>query len=278
MSFVLSKIVGALLAPMTLLLLALAVAFVTARWRPRLSRGLLGLSLLLVLALSTVPIDHWLIDPLEHRFPDALTLQPGHVDGIIVLGGAILNTDIPFNGQPGLGDAGERATAFFELARRYPDARLVFSGGGGGIPSPAGVSEADSAKVLFNGMGLSEDRVIYERESRTTWENAQFSKQLVRPKPGERWLLVTSAWHMPRAVGCFRRNGWPVIAYAVDYLGYSDKAWLGFDAPHVLLGLNYAVKEWIGLVSYHLMGRTDTWLPSETRSDFRETPPTLAPT
>jgi uncharacterized SAM-binding protein YcdF (DUF218 family) len=272
MSYVLSKLIWALLAPMSLLLIALTIALLTMRRSPALSRSLIGASLLLVLALLVTPLDHWLVDPLQHRFPPALELQLDRVDGIIVLGGAIQNDDIPFNGQAALSEAGERATAFFQLSRRFPDARLVFTGGSGSIPSPRGVSEADSARVLFEGMGLADERVIYERESRNTWENALFSKQLVRPQPGERWLLVTSAWHMPRAVGCFRQNGWPVIAWPVDYLGYDKPPWFGFDAPHHLVTLNYALKEWIGLLSYHLMGRTDAWLPRETRSDFRAVP------
>lgn len=276
MSLSVSKLAWAILAPTTLLLIALTLAFLLYRRRPALSRGLLGAAWLFVFAISALPVDRWAIEPLQQRFPPATALQPGHVDGVIVLGGAILNTDIPLSGLPALGEPGERATTFFVLAQRYPDAKLVFSGGNGPIPPPPGVSEADSAKALFTAMGLPPDRVIYERDSRTTWENVVFSKALVAPKPGERWLLVTSAWHMPRAVGCFRANGWPVIAFPVDYLGYNDKAWFGFDAPHVLVGLNYAIKEWIGLVSYHLMGRTDTWLPRETRSDFRDAPPAPA--
>lgn len=277
MIFFLSKALWALASPAGLLAITLLAAFLAARRRPGLSRGLVGTALVMVLALLLTPLDHWVVDPLQHRFPAANDLELDRVDGIIVLGGAISNTDLPFNGLPGLSDAAERVPAFFILAQRYPQAKLVFAGGGGGIPAPQGVSEADSARVLFKAMGIAEDRVIYERNSRTTWENAQFSKAIVQPQPGERWLLVTSAWHMPRAVGCFRASGWPVIAWPVDYIGYYWRPWFGFEAPARLTTLNYAIKEWIGLVSYHLMGRTDAWLPRETRSDFRETPPARSP-
>ncbi len=262
MNFVISKIIGALFAPGTVLMLVLLLAWGWARRRPRASRLLLGVALGFVTLLSVTPIGRWAIDPLQHRFPPAKTLDLDHVDGIILLGGAITNDDLTFTGLPALTSAGERATTFLALARRFPDARLVFSGGGGGIPSPPGVSEADSARILFPAIGLPAERIVFERESRTTWENAQFSKALVQPRPGERWLLLTSAWHMPRAIGCFRASGWPVTAYAVDYLGYSDKPWFGFEAARNLEALTLAVKEWIGLVGYHLQGRTDAWLPS----------------
>lgn len=102
------------------------------------------------------------------------------------------------------------------LARRYPQARLVFTGGsgnlGGGSPS-----ESEIVGRYADPMGLPRTRLILEDRSRNTRENAAFTADMVKPKPGERWLLVTSAWHMPRAIGCFRQAGFAVIAYPVDY-------------------------------------------------------------
>lgn len=110
---------------------------------------------------------------------------------------------------------------------------------------------------------MPRDRLILEERSRNTRENARFSAELANPKPGERWLLVTSAWHMPRAVGCFRRAGFPVTAYPVDYrtAGPRDATRFNTFASDGLLEFDLAVKEWIGLVAYKLAGYTDAWMP-----------------
>ncbi|GAC1625005.1 MAG: YdcF family protein [Nevskia sp.] len=275
MNFLLSKLVGGLLAPGTLLLLALALAFALQRRRPRLSRGLLGGALLFVAALSLLPLGRWLIWPLETRFPAPSALKLDHVDGILVLGGAVnaLDTQL-MHGEVNLNDAAERMTAFVALARRYPEARLVWSGGSGyALGAAATQSESVPAQALFESLGVEASRVVYERASRNTWENAVFSKRLVEPRPGETWLLVTSAWHMPRSVGIFRRIGWPVLPYPVDYLEVDPAAWGRFEASRELYAITVAIKEWLGLASYRLMDRTDALLPGADPSTQEGTHP-----
>lgn len=256
MGFVLSKIAWALISPCALLFFALAAAWLWQRRRPALSRGLVGLCAVFLGVQLLCPVGSWVIAPLEHRFdrPD-----PAKVDGIVVLGGAVETAEsIP--GDLSLNDAAERITTMVALARRYPGARLVYSGGSGLARHP-GPGEAGEVKPLLEAMGLPDERVIYEDRSRNTWENAIYSKQLVQPKPGETWLLVTSAWHMPRAIGCFRSAGWPVVAYPVDYLSRNLR-WANFDAPRQLYTISLAEKEWIGLLAYRLMGRTDALFPA----------------
>jgi uncharacterized SAM-binding protein YcdF (DUF218 family) len=277
MSFVFSKIVWALLAPGSLLLMVLALAFFFAWKRPRSSRALLGLALLFVAALTLTPIGRWVIEPLQNTVPTPNQLQLNKVDGIIVLGGAIGPGDLEPTGLPSLNEAAERMTAFVELAHRFPGARLVYTGGNGFALDDSGFVEADTARTLFGSLGLQSNRMVFENKSRNTWENAQLSQRILDPKPGETWLLVTSAWHMPRALGCFRTLGWSVVPYAVDYQGREPVRWFAFDTSRELVWLTTAVREWIGLVSYHLLGRSDVWLPGETRSDFRETPLATAP-
>jgi uncharacterized SAM-binding protein YcdF (DUF218 family) len=258
-SFVLSKLVWALLSPLSLLFLALLLALLLQRRRPALSRGLLALGLLFIAALGLTPLAHWAVLPLQQRFPIPAQL-PARVDGIVVLGGAIS----PQNDQPGqtaLNPPAERVTNFVILAQRYPDARLVYSGGSGEVRDQS-MREADAAKPLLEALGIAPQRMIYERDSRNTWENALYSKKLADPKPGETWLLITSAWHMPRAVGCFRRAGWSgIVPYPVDFQD-TQPEWGGFDADGHLYALGMAEKEWIGLLAYHLMGRTDALFPA----------------
>lgn len=258
MGFFLSKLVFALTTPTTLLLLALLGAWWWQRRRPRLSRGLLGSCILFLLALAMLPLVHWTATPLEQRFP-----QPGRldkVDGIVVLGGALdLQGTLDLK-QPALNGAAERMTAGVALSRQYPQARLLFSGGSG-LLRPQRYSESQLARALFESLGVDPARTLYEDRSRNTWENAVYSKVVADPRPGETWLLVTSAWHMPRAVGCFRQAGWSVVPYPVDYVG-NDGRFGGFNLAQELLDLGGIEKEWLGLVAYHFMHRTDALFPA----------------
>ena len=123
-----------------------------------------------------------------------------------MLGGAVDQNLTEARGIPALNGAAERMTEFVVLARRYPEAKLVFTGGQGSLVH-GGTTEADVARRLFDALGVPEARVTYEDEARNTWENALLTRRLVEPKPGETWLLVTSASHMPRSVGAFRQAG-----------------------------------------------------------------------
>src|SRR6202035_357775 len=154
-------------------------------------------------------------EPLEDRFPpwDA---SRGAPDGIVVLGGAIDPEFAAARGVTDLNEAAERVTEVAELARKYPAARILYSGGSGRLMFRGG-AEATFAATLIETFGVPKSRLILEDQSRNTWENAIFSLPLAAPKPGERWLLVTSGYHMPRSIAAFRKAGFEVEAYPVDY-------------------------------------------------------------
>jgi uncharacterized SAM-binding protein YcdF (DUF218 family) len=251
MSFILSKLVWAVLTPGTLLLIIVATAWATHRRYPLCSRGLLLVATVFLAALSISPIGSWVLRPLESQYPAGPTGDLP-VDGIIVLGGGLDAEGSVLAGIPTLNDAAERLTTFVALARAYPKARLVFSGGSGDPLSPS-IREADQVKALFSSLGLAPERVIYERDSRNTYENALYSKKLIQPQAGQRWLLVTSAWHMPRAVGCFEKAGWQITPYPVDFRSSSQAHWAMFLPERQLDMVTIGVREWIGLVSYRLM-------------------------
>jgi uncharacterized SAM-binding protein YcdF (DUF218 family) len=180
----------------------------------------------------------------------------------VALGGGVTPDVAAAHNGPALNEAGERMTTVVELARRYPAARIVFSGGNGSL-TDAGETEAQAAQQLFDRLGVAAGRIELEDKSRNTLENALFSKALVMPKPGERWLLVTSAYHMPRAVGVFRRAGFPVEAYPVDWRtrGSEDLARLFATVSEGLSRTDTAVHEWLGLVVYWLTGRSSELFP-----------------
>ncbi len=260
MFFALSKIVWFLASPVNLAIAGLALASLLAFTRFARAGRWLGLFCATVLvALAFSPLSRILVRPLEDRFPQQV-VHSGKVDGIIVLGGAIgvAREDIVLN------NAAARMTKAVELARAHPEAKLVFTGGGANLLSQVVRTEADGARLLFLGLGLPEERLVLEDQSRNTLENALFTRRLVDPKPGERWLLVTSAWHMPRAMGVFRQAGFDVEAFPVDFLSSGERA--DFFRPYrkAARGLDIAddtFKEWVGLVVYWLAGYSDSLFP-----------------
>ena len=209
--FWLSKLVWLFLSPDSLLLILLIVAWVLARRGfHRRAKQLLGVVVIVLIVIALLPAGEWVFYPLEKRFPTNPML-PDHVDGIIVLGGTENAVRSALWNQVEMGDAAERDLAFLMLARRYPDARLVFSGGSGSMVDH-GHKAVEVMKRLCEEQGLNLSRVVLEGRSRNTCENVRFSKALVQPAPGETWILVTTAWHMPRSVGIFRKAGWSILS------------------------------------------------------------------
>jgi uncharacterized SAM-binding protein YcdF (DUF218 family) len=164
-------------------------------------------------------------------------------------------------GQPTLTGAAERLTEFVSLARHYPEARLVFTGGSGNLFDQT-LKETLVARAVFAQLGLDVNRITFEDRSRNTYENAVLTRDLVAPKPEETWLLITSAMHMPRAHGAFVKVGWRILPYPVDYQTSGSYDWrLGFSLASGLGGISDALHEWIGLVAYRAMGWTDGIFP-----------------
>ncbi len=261
MFFDLSKLAAVFVQPGNDLLIALAAGAVLLWTRARRAgRIVVSLAVLGFLAIAVIPVGTLLLVPLENRFPAAQ--PPDRLDGIIVLGGEVAQRLSAARGQPTLKGGGGRMTAFMALARQHPEAKLVFTGGSGLLAHPE-LTEAPVARAFLAQQGLDTSRVVFEDRSRNTWQNALYTKALVHPAPGSAWLLITSASHMPRAYGCFRRVGWPVIPYPVDYdtTGRYDPT-PQFNLAGGLGRLNAAVHEWVGLVVYRVMGYTEALLPA----------------
>ncbi|PWS36898.1 YdcF family protein [Falsiroseomonas bella] len=259
--FVASKLFWSVVRPNTLALV-LAVLGAALLWHGRrFGRWPLALGLGWYVAVFVLPVSALLTLPLEDRFARAAP-PPEQVAGVVVLGGAVEQQLTEARGIPALNGAAERMTEAVALARRYPEARIVFTGGSSAIV-PGGPTEADTARRLFADLGLPPERLVFEDESRNTWENAVLTRRAVEPKPGETWLLVTSASHMPRSMGCFRQAGWQVLPWPVNYTTARDPAlWWQWPFPTRLNQAEWALREWVGLVAYRLMGRTDALFPA----------------
>lgn len=261
MFFYASKILWMLAQPSNLLLLlVLAGTLALLIRRHRLAAWLLVPTAAVLALVGLLPVGDWLALPLENRFP-ALAEPPERVDGIVVLGGAVDLEVADGRGVVAFKEGAERIIALIALARRYPDARVVFTGGQSWVLGTDN-SEARVIRTFAREQGLDGARVIFEDQAQNTYQNAVYSKALALPAAGEQWLLVTSAAHMPRSVGVFRRVGWPVIPYPVDYRTSGEiRLWAGLDASEQLFEFDHAVKAWIGLVAYRLSGRTDALFP-----------------
>ena len=257
--FYTSKTFWTLVQPDALLFYALALALFLLhkqqwRWAKRVLQALFAL----LLIIAVLPLAAWMAEPLESRLPTNPTL-PAKVDGIIVLGGFLSADLTDYWQQAEVSEGVERGLAFAELARRYPQARLVMSGGTGSMTSD--LREADYVAQLLETLQVDTARIIVERNSRNTAENAAYSKALVQPKAGETWVLITSATHMPRAVGVFCNVQWPVIAWPVDHGWVPGASGFGFNLVNNWASLDYVLHEWLGLLAYHLTGKTDALLP-----------------
>jgi len=264
--FIISKTIGVVLLPVNFLIgLGLVGAVLLATRLAWLGRRLLVASVLLLALIGFSPLGSLLLYPLEQRFP-AWDASRGAPDGIIVLGGPVDPDLSVAHHAPAVTSAPDRMIASAALAHRYPNARLVYTGGSARLISND-AKEADYAEQIFESLGIARSRLIMERLSRNTAENAAFTKDLLKPKPGERWLLVTSAFHMPRSVGLFRKVGFAVEPYPVDWrvggaadlFSFTNAAVDGFSRTDT------AVREWMGLAAYRLTGRIDELLPGPAR-------------
>ncbi len=262
MFYALSKILWFCLQPSSLIGLTLLLGLVAlARNRVRLGRWLLTGGTLALAIGGLAPVGDLLIAPLENRFQHA---DPGSgpVHGIIVLGGAEDPRLSRSRDVMSLNEAAERMTETVALSRRFPEARIVFSGGSDALITTK-PPEAETAAKLLEALGVAASRMTLEAKSRNTHENAVFTRDLIQQKPGERWLLVTTAWHMPRAMGCFRQAGVRVEPWPVDYRTPQAFEWfrLYSSLPEGLRRLDFVMKEYVGLVAYRLTGRTDALFP-----------------
>jgi len=254
------EVVFAVLKPSGIVLLLLAAGLLALPLATRFGVVVLASGALLFVVLAALPVGAMALRPLENRFAGTeLSEEP---DGIVVLGGYIAGAHGSDVRYLPLSEAGERLTAAAELAVRFPDARLVIAG------NPVGRERKSSAELsaaLLESFGIAPERMVLEDRSRSTWENARHTLQSAAPGEGERYVLVTSAFHMPRAVATFRAAGWPdLVPYPVDHRlsgGPSLPAGPPDAAANLALA-DLAAREWAAILLYRLTGRTREFLPS----------------
>ena len=261
--FWLSKLAWLLISPGSLLLLFVLLIFILLVLnKQRIAKIVAATLSCLLLIIAFFPVGEWLLYPLESHFPTNPVL-PEKIAGIIVLSGAEHPYLSTLWQQVELGDAAERDLAFMMLARQYPEAKLIFTGGTGSLTKQE-YKAADVAKELFAQQGFDIDRVMFEKDSRNTYENARYSYKLASPKVNENWILISTAWHMPRSVGIFCKINWPMIPYPVDHQTSKGHLFrIEFGLLNNLVTLRTAIKEWLGLLAYRISGKTPELLPGQ---------------
>jgi len=218
----------------------------------RAGRVVLLATAILCLFLAVLPAGSWLASPLEDKFPRPSL--PAHLTGILVLSGGSNPAMFASRDVPGT-DSGGRMLAASELLRRYPDAKLIFSGG---IAPLTGQLQPDTvvARTIFSELGIPPSRIIWESHSRSTWENFTYSHTLANPKPGDAWVVVTSALNMPRAMGIAAKLCWPIIPWPSDYISSgNEERIINMDFTGDVGQLEADTHEWLGLLAYKLTGR-----------------------
>ena len=256
MMFAASKLLAFALEPLFWVLIPLAAGVLLQRRRPRLGHGLASAALLALVLSTWTPLPLVALHDLETRFPP----PPADTDmrqfvGVVVLGGALSRSEVwVASGQVALNEHAERMTTAVALARKHPHLKLIYTGGIASLDGN-GLTEAVRARKFFDEMGVNPAQVSYEDQSRNTFENALYSARLPGVNKADRWLLLTSASHMPRSMGVFARTGWNVTPYPVDFATTADRDWLDFSLHYGPRTWQAALHELLGYHAYRWFGK-----------------------
>jgi uncharacterized SAM-binding protein YcdF (DUF218 family) len=254
--FIVSKVIAWFTQPLFWLFLWLAAGWWLSAKRPQRARSMLFSAAAFVLVLGWQPLPDLLLRRLEAAYPEiAPEADVSHYAGVVVLGGGTEAGRLQqAHAHPLINGAGERLAVSAALALRHPSLQVVYTGGEGD-PLGGGPSEADRARVFYESFKVPPAQVKYEKASRNTYENAVFSAKLEGVRPQDRWLLLTSAWHMPRSMATFEKAGWNVTAYPVDFRAEPEFRWTNYSLRDSVASWQLALNELVGLAAYKLAGR-----------------------
>jgi uncharacterized SAM-binding protein YcdF (DUF218 family) len=217
-----------------------------------LGKRCLLISCMSLVFLGVVPSTLWIFENLENRFPKVAQI-PTDAKGIILLGGSVDKMTSLGRGETAYNLTAGRFIGFVELAKKYPDLQLAFTG----TPFETEIAQKD-----FLALGLDPARVQFEQNSKDTRDNAAKTAALLHPQPHEKWVLVTSAYHMPRSVGLFRKAGFNVIPCPMDYHAPGQyEMWFFLGLALSLEAWQASSREWLGMIINYIMGRSDDLYP-----------------
>ena len=257
MSFYLSKILWLILNPYNFFIfINIITVFLYIYNFKKISVSLFIINFLFLFTISIFPIGNFLINKIEKEY-HFTTQVPDVLDGILVLGGATLPILFKEFNQVSVNGSAERLIESVKIIRKFEKSKIIFSGGSG-VLDRSDLGHAEAAKFFYETVGVDTQKIIFENRSRNTYENILFTKSIVDPTKNEKWLLITSASHMKRALLVGKKLGWNFIPYAVDFKTYKKiKFKPSFNLLSNLVSFQQASHEWLGLISYYFMNRTE---------------------
>lgn len=258
MFFIASKIIWFLISPLSFIVLLLCIGGCLRLFKKGkvVGRFLITASFILLIICSLVPIGYNAFVFLERQTSqiNAKDLNVSDIGGIIVLGGCMDAGLTDLYGTPQFNGSCERLVEGIRLHNAFPDVPFIYTGGSGAVTNQA-YKGADAAKDLLVALGEDTHSIMFERESRNTYENMLYSRKMLEISPVKPWLLVTSSYHMPRAMNVFCHGKWPVIPYPTDFKTNKE---YGFRFLHPLSNINSladAMKEVVGIMAYGRTGK-----------------------
>jgi uncharacterized SAM-binding protein YcdF (DUF218 family) len=253
--FGLSSLIHFMLHPLSWVAVLLVIGLLRLMLspRPKAGRNWVGAALLLLVFLGWELPPTLALRTLESRYP-AQQVLPADLQGMVILGGSTDRSTLVLAGQSvPLNEAAERLTQGVALAKQHPQWAIVYSGGNGRFwVGEHEWSEAKLAQMFFHQQGLDTERILFEDRSRNTRENARLSARLPGVDKQAKWLLVTSAWHMPRALAVFEQEGWNVHAYPVDFRADPRIHWVHYSFKHGPLLWQTYIHERVGMLATRL--------------------------
>ncbi len=254
--FVASKILALITQPLAWVIALLLLSLCLPATKIKLMKRMVAVALAVMLLIGWEPLPDLLIRQLENQYAEIpVDADLKGYTGVVVLGGALdAGYVAQAHQQPVLNGSAERMTWTVTLLQRNPHLQMLFTGGEGALFG-VGPTEAERAKVFFDSLRVHGSHLQFEDKSRNTFENAVLTAQLPGVDKTQRWLLVTSAWHMPRSMATFAKAGWNVQAYPVDFRTGTSTPWTSYSLRSGLDSWQLVLHELVGMAAYRIVGR-----------------------
>ena len=256
MEFYLSKILNFFINPLYILCLIILIQlfiifFINSK---KLVIFFSKFLLILFLFFGYSPLSNFLLSKMEDYIQTS-KYPVQQLTGVIVLGGSFNSgLESKERNEVSINSSAERLTKALEIYKKNPKLLILFSGFSGEL-KPQGWSESDMAKKFFLDQGVKTDNLIFENQSRNTFENIKYSKDIIANYKGT-WGLITSASHMPRSFFAFKKQGLILEPINVDYkTGTSRMFWINFDISSGLSNWSIILHELIGISYYKITNK-----------------------
>ena len=257
MIFYLSKILWFFFNPINLIIIFLFLGFIAKIFNfKKINNFLNFVSILIFIISGVLPTGSYLNYLLEKNF-HSLEKNIKNVNGVLILSGATNPYLSKIHDQVNFNDSVERLTESILLINKHLNAKIIFAGGSGSLGNIK-LTHADVAKKFFMDMGVDIGRINFEKKSRNTYENILYSKDIAKPTKDEKWLLVTSAFHLKRSMAVAKKLDWDFVPYPTDFKSDKNFQWSLIQSFNFLSNLSVFQKashEWTGIIFYALMGR-----------------------